>query len=137
MRKDRSEIKVPYDAAVLIVDDDAAFADLIETAFSRAGFQTGRAGNGKEGLEKIESFEPHLVLTDLMMPDMGGYEFLRELRAGEGRGLPVIVMSSRKMDPSTVEMLRMEHNVSRFFAKPLKAAELIACVRKELGMPDA
>lgn len=80
---------------ILIVEDEKPLADALEGELQSEGFDTAKAENGQKGLEKMETFKPHLILLDLIMPVMDGKTMLRKLRGmSEYKYLPVIVLTN-------------------------------------------
>jgi len=120
------------DKLVLIVEDDESVGDLFFYVVRREGFRTEQAADGKEALEKARLLHPALILLDLMLPRLGGYEILRELQEGDTAGIPIVLASSRDMDSTTLEMLRREPNVKDFMQKPVDARALAALLHKLL-----
>lgn len=117
---------------VLILEDDTGMADLLAILLQKEGFVTETVGDGKKGLDRVVSYEPAIILTDLMMPGLGGYEFLRELQA-QGLGkIPVIVISARSMDPRMLGTIKNEPNVIDFIPKPVKPFLLSGALAKAL-----
>jgi CheY-like chemotaxis protein len=83
---------------VLVVEDDASARDLIRRALEDEGWEVDEAENGRIALERLAEREPALVLLDLMMPEMDGFEFLETLRAGgEAPGVPVVVITAKEL----------------------------------------
>ena len=80
-------------ARILVVDDDAPVRVLLDHVLARAGYDVMVAADGEEALSKIRADGPDLVILDLMMPVMDGWEVLRQLRAG-GNAPPVLVVSA-------------------------------------------
>ena len=110
---------------ILVVDDDEDILVLLEKVVTNEGFQVDTAASGKQALEKIIANPPSLVLLDLMLPDMGGYEVLRQLQAQDATvRIPVIIVTGRMMDKSTVETFSSEVNVTKFLAKPIRPSVL-------------
>ena len=70
---------------VLVVDDEPAIADLVGTALRYEGFDVATAGNGRDVLTMVESFRPELIVLDIMLPDLDGFEVQRRL-ADRGQG---------------------------------------------------
>jgi CheY-like chemotaxis protein len=88
-------------ATILIVDDERPIRELLADVLGGAGHGTLLAPHGREALAHLERARPDLVLTDLMMPVMGGAELCRRLRAGEAtREIPIIVMSTLSAWPA-------------------------------------
>ena len=119
---------------VLVVDDDEPIQEFMKIVIEREGFQTMIASNGAVGLEIAKAYKPSLILTDIMMPQMDGYQMIRKLQEdGETRGIPVMIISSKQMDQSTKDMLKMEPNVKDFVEKPIKPGELTKQLHVHLG----
>ena len=102
-------------AKILIVDDAKFTRTMLKKMIVEFGYETIEAGNGREGLEKITSEEPDLVLTDILMPEMEGTELLALLRE-TNMDVKVIVISANIQD--TVKDQCMNLGVSEFFGKP-------------------
>jgi two-component system KDP operon response regulator KdpE len=122
----------PSDRLVLLVDDDENIRSLLEMSLEMEGFKIITAGNGLEAQKKLADKSPDLIITDLMMPGQGGYEFLRELQAQGGGRTPIFVVSASKLDSSTINMIRAEANVVEFVPKPIAMALFLANVHKVL-----
>lgn len=122
----------PKDKLVLVVDDDDAIRDLIEMTASSQGFQVVTAENGLKAAAKLSEKPVDLIITDLMMPGQGGYEFLRTLQQAGGANVPVFVVSASQLDTSTVQMIRQEANVVEFIPKPIKMPLFVAALHKHL-----
>ena len=90
------------------------------------GFQVATAYDGHEGAQKVAERAPDLIITDLMMPGKGGYEFLRDLQVTGHGAIPVLVISASLVNDSTVKLIRQEANVIEFIRKPLPMAALVA-----------
>jgi CheY-like chemotaxis protein len=129
---DEEALGAPGDKLVLVVDDDPLIRDLLELTLGAAGFKVALAVNGQDAAAKLDKAEPQLIITDLMMPGQGGFEFMRTLPgAGAGR-VPVVVITASQLDASTVAMMKQEANVVEFFAKPIKMNALILALHKHL-----
>jgi CheY-like chemotaxis protein len=113
---------------VLIVDDDEDLRILARKALVRAGHEVRESGTGEEGLTLVESWHPQLVLLDLNMPGMDGFEVLRRLRSQqEGRTLPVIVLTAMGDEESARSSFQL--GATDFLAKPFSPPQLDARVR--------
>jgi PAS domain S-box-containing protein len=119
-------------AHILVVDDNADMRDYVcRLLVTRWHVET--ATNGREALAVIREQKPSLVLTDVMMPVMDGYEFLRELRGDpELRALPVILLSARAGEEARVEGL--DSGADDYLTKPFSARELVARVNTNLEL---
>ena len=125
--------KNPGNKLILIVDDDTLGLSLYETTIGTEGFKVITAVNGHDARSKLQTQTPDLIITDLIMPREGGFEFLRNLQAeGVGR-VPIFVITASKMNESTVSMIRSEANVVEFMSKPVAKTALIAALHKYLG----
>jgi CheY-like chemotaxis protein len=81
---------------VLVVDDDPAISGLVQLVLSRDGYQVYVAGNGQEGIAMAREVQPNLVLMDITMPDMDGYEATRQMKADKGlQNIPVIFLTGK------------------------------------------
>ena len=110
--------------AVLIVEDDATTRDMLRRSLEREGCAVLEADNGRRGLERLQEQRPGLILLDLMMPEMDGFEFVATLRQrAEWRTIPVVVVTAK--DLSQAERQRLQGNVERIITKG-------ACSREEL-----
>jgi len=95
---------MPEENKILIVDDDSMIARMYQERFSRDGFEVILAFNGEEGLEKAEKEKPDIILLDIMMPKMNGYEMLKILKEKEETAsIPVIILSSLGADQELIE----------------------------------
>jgi len=103
-------------APVLIVDDDKLTRDLVKRSLESEGFQVVEANNGRIALEQMESTKPGLILLDLLMPEMDGFEFLAELRRQERwRSIPVVVVTAKNLDGA--DRTRLNGYVERILEK--------------------
>jgi DNA-binding response OmpR family regulator len=120
------------DKLVMIVDDDESVRDLLEFVVKKEGFRVETAGDGEEGLNKIQAMLPDIILLDLMLPRYGGFEVLRQLQGGATAKIPIVIITGRYTDRTTAEMIRQESNVMDFMEKPLKPAVLAMTLHKLL-----
>ena len=114
---------------ILIVDDDestlSALADLLEVE----GYRVEKARNGKEALEKLLSGAPGLILLDLKMPVMDGWQFLTERAKNESASVtPVVLLSGLPFIPNAP-------GVADFLSKPINPARVLSCVRRFCDLP--
>ena len=78
---------------VLVIDDETAISRMLSMALSRKGYQVDTADSGEEGINKLQSNEYHLVITDILMGKMSGNEVLEKVKELKGDSIPVIAMS--------------------------------------------
>ncbi len=89
--------------SVLVVDDDPDKRMLLTVALQMAGYEVRTANDGEEGLLAVESFQPDLIITDVMMPKMDGYELARRVRANPAtRFLPIIIQTAARNDAQDI-----------------------------------
>lgn len=118
---------------VLVVDDSKAIRAVIEASLSAIDCEFRFAGDGSTGLAMIEADEPDLVLLDVHMPGMDGYEVCRRIRAlPRLRLLPVVMITARTHSEDRVKAL--ECGADDFMTKPFERAELVARVRSSLRL---
>ena len=111
-------------ASVLVVEDDPATRELLRTSLEKDGISVLEACNGMEGLQKLATVRPALILVDLMMPEMDGFQFTNEVRSHpEWKEIPIIVMTAK--DIAAEDRTLLDGHVSRILQKG-------ACGREEL-----
>src|SRR6266540_3166441 len=120
---------------ILIVDDTPHNVKMLVDLLSAKGYATVTAASGQEGLELVEAERPDLVLLDVMMPGMDGYEVCRRIRANPNYGiLPVVMVTA--LDPARERIKGLEAGADDFLTKPVNMAELVARVRSLLRIKD-
>jgi CheY-like chemotaxis protein len=124
---------VPGDKLVLMVDDDESLLDLMEHVVKKEGFRTDRAADGPEALRKAQALNPDVIVLDMMLPGLGGYEVMRQLQAAGCGDIPIIVVTGRSMDQSGIKVIRQEPNVKEFLAKPVRPAVLASALHRILN----
>jgi DNA-binding response OmpR family regulator len=118
---------------ILCIEDEPEMIDLIRLILTRRGFEVSGANGGKEGLEAIRANHPDLVLLDLMMPDMDGWEVYQQMKADEStRDIPVIVVTAKAQSIDKVLGLHIA-KVDDYIAKPFSPQELMNSVDAVLG----
>ncbi|MCU1377034.1 MAG: response regulator transcription factor [Acidimicrobiales bacterium] len=117
------------EARVLVVDDDANITDLVGTALRYEGFGVEVAGSGRAAIEAVASFRPDLLVLDVMLPDLDGFEVSRRLTA-EGRRVPTLFLTARDATEDKVRGLTLGGD--DYVTKPFSLEELIARVRSVL-----
>jgi len=114
---------------VLVVDDERNIRDLVQVALKFHGCSVTTAGSGKDALRQAESTRPDLIVLDVMMPDMDGFEVCRRLRAA-GNEVPVIFLTARDTSSDTVTGLAIGGD--DYVTKPFSVEALVARVRAVL-----
>ena len=113
---------------ILVVEDESAIVDIVCRALRRHGYETESAGDGDAALDKAATLRPDLVILDLMLPKMDGWEVCRRLRAmPETASTPVIILTARRDERDIIEGL--EIGADDYIKKPFSLAELVARVR--------
>ncbi len=117
---------------VLVVDDDQATREMLARQLDKAGWQVETANNGRQALVALEKILPDLILSDLMMPEMDGFELIEHLRRhAQWQAIPVVVLTAK--DISSEERQRLHAGVSRVFQKgAYKREDLLREVRMAL-----
>jgi CheY-like chemotaxis protein len=115
------------DLLVLIVDDDEDLRFLARKALARSGYRVIESENGRDGLDQIRSKSPDLLILDLNMPGMDGFEVLRALGSGGAGPLPVLVLTSQGDENSARQSFEL--GATDFLAKPFTSPQLDARVR--------
>ena len=118
---------------IVCIEDEPEMIELIRLILSRRGFDVYGAPGGKEGLEMVREMHPDLVLLDLMMPEMDGWEVYQQMKADAStRDIPVIVVTARAQNIDKVLGLHIA-KVDDYIAKPFGPQELMDSVEKILG----
>jgi len=114
---------------VLVCDDERHIVRLIQVNLERQGYNVVTAFDGKEGLEKIRSERPNLVVLDVMMPYMDGFEVLKTIRREpETENLPVIMLTAKAQDKDVFE--GYHYGADMYLTKPFNPMELISFVKR-------
>jgi two-component system alkaline phosphatase synthesis response regulator PhoP len=114
---------------ILIIDDEAVIRKAIRMACEKEGYDIVEAENGTEGLRLLETSKPDLILLDLMLPDVSGFDVCREIRKSGAR-LPVIILSAKTEEIDIV--VGLEIGADDYITKPFRARELLARIAAHL-----
>jgi two-component system, OmpR family, response regulator len=114
---------------VLVVDDESSITELVATVLRYEGFQVKTAANGRKALAAVTSFRPHLMVLDVMLPDLDGFEIQKRL-AADGTRTPILFLSARDAAEDKVHGLTM--GADDYVTKPFSLEELVARVRTVL-----
>jgi len=113
---------------ILVIEDDPTTARLLAVHLARSGLECHHAANGKSGLAAFDSIKPHLVLLDIMMPDMDGHEVCARIRASST--VPIIMITARTESADQVQSFKS--GADDYVAKPFDLALLMARVMAHL-----
>ncbi len=119
-------------ARILIVDDTRANAELLEAHLDGSGHETRIATNGEEALREATSFRPDVVLLDVMMPKISGFEVCKRLRADPATSRVGVLMVTALDQPTDIERA-VEVGTDDFVTRPINKTELLVRVRALLG----
>ncbi len=119
---------------IVLAEDEPQIARLIEFKLKKEGYEVTWTENGEEALKAIKADKPDLILLDVMMPVMDGYEVLRRLKENESlRSIPVVMLTARAQEKDVVKGIDM--GAEDYITKPFHPAELLARVKRILGKP--
>lgn len=110
---------------ILVIDDEEALRDLIELVLRRENFQVQTAEDGKSALQVLDTFQPDLVILDLMLPDYSGYDLCKEIV--KRQAVPVIMVSAK--NEIIDKVLGLELGAEDYITKPFDNRELIARIK--------
>ena len=114
---------------ILAVDDERHIVRLVEVNLQRAGYEVVTAYDGREALEKVKSENPDLVVLDVMMPYMDGFEVLKHLKAEpETAEIPVIMLTAKAQDADVFR--GWQSGVDCYLTKPFNPMELLTFVKR-------
>jgi two-component system phosphate regulon response regulator PhoB len=124
---------------ILVVDDEADIVALVAYHLAKAGYRVSTAGNGSDALAAARQERPALVILDLMLPGLSGYEVLEQLRAGEPtRDVAVLMLTARRDEPDRIRGLTL--GADDYLTKPFSPQELVlrvGAILRRLHAPPA
>ena len=119
---------------ILCIEDEPEMIDLIRLILNRHGFDVQGADGGREGLEMVKKNPPDLILLDLMMPDIDGWEVYQQIKADEKtKHIPVIVVTAKAQNIDKVLGLHIA-KVDDYISKPFSPNALLESVQKVLDI---
>lgn len=120
---------------VLIIDDEPSTRTILERILRKDGFQTWQAQNGKVALEKIRSVQPDLIISDILMPELDGFELITKLReTPETQDIPFIFLSVKDDPVDQLKGFRMGAN--EYLVKPFTSAGILDAVKRVMEKAD-
>ncbi|MEA2126842.1 MAG: two-component system, OmpR family, response regulator [Solirubrobacteraceae bacterium] len=130
-------MNAPNAVKVLVVDDEPNIVDVISMALRYEGFEVASAGTGEEALAQVESFRPNLMVLDVMLPDMEGFEVAKKLGADRAQ-VPIVFLTAR--DATADKIRGLTTGGDDYVTKPFSLEELVARIRtilRRTGSADA
>jgi DNA-binding response OmpR family regulator len=119
---------------ILIVDDEPDLLEILSIIFKAYGYETRTATDGQAGLEAAKAEKPDLIIMDVMMPRMNGYEACRAMREVPGLAdVPVIMLSAKSQQAD--KLGGIDSGADAYLAKPFDNLQVLAKVRELLGEP--
>ncbi len=114
---------------VMVVDDSLTVRKITSRMLTREGFEVATAKDGVDGLQQLQDIDPDIILLDIEMPRMDGFEFARNVRADQKtKGIPIIMITSRTADKHRNHA--MEIGVNEYMGKPYQEEQLLAKIRE-------
>lgn len=118
-------------AKIMVVDDSPNTLRVVGYALEAEGYEVMTAETGAEALEKISAEQPHLVVLDIMLPDMTGLQVCHQLRSKvETAEIPIIMLTGKDQIPDKIRGLQA--GADAYIVKPIKASAVVACVVEAL-----
>lgn len=120
----------PAHPNVIYIEDDREMIDLVSLILNRRGFRVKGAQGGREGLALVLEDQPDLILLDLMMPDMDGWDVYHQIKANEStRNIPVIIITAKAQEIDRVLGLHIA-KVDDYLCKPFRPQELLDSIER-------
>ena len=124
----------PHEARLLVVDDEPNILELLSVSLRFSGFEVHTASNGQQALTQARAVKPDLLVLDVMMPELDGFEVVRRLR-GEGSRAPVLFLTAKDATEDKVRGLTLGGD--DYVTKPFSLEEVVARIRAVLRRGDA
>lgn len=118
--------------SVLVVEDDLDLLGLMEMVLEEAGHRVRTAGDGARALERVAEEMPGLILLDMRMPVMNGWEFAREFRSRHGRACPIVVVTAAE----NAQLRAAEVEAEGYLSKPFDLEDVLSLVERFLAAKD-
>lgn len=114
---------------ILVVDDERHIVRLVQVNLERAGYEVVTAYDGEEALQKVREERPDLIVLDIMMPKMGGFEVMKHLKADPTtRDIPVIMLTAKAQDADVFR--GWQSGVDCYLTKPFNPLELLTFIKR-------
>lgn len=123
----------PSDYKILVVDDNEFNVHLMDILLTKEKYRIIKAGSGIEALEKVRTDNPDLILLDIMMPDMNGYEVMAKLKADEEhKDIPVVLLTAVSTPDDIVKGFKL--GASDYITKPFSKEELLIRINHQISL---
>jgi len=123
------ETKPEQGKTILIVDDDLDCRTLVRTVLANNGYTVEQASDGFEALERLKSFKPDLVVLDIMMPGLSGYDVvIRMKQHPETQNIPIVMLTAKGEDEDVL-LGYSEYQVDYYIPKPFTSRQLISGIK--------
>src|SRR6476620_9923404 len=120
---------------ILAVDDEKHIVRLVQINLQKAGYEVATANTGREALERVKEFGPDLIVMDVMMPEMDGFEALKKLKENAAtREIPVIMLTAKAQDADVFR--GWQSGADLYLTKPFNPAELLSFVKRLLASQE-
>ncbi|MEJ2344171.1 MAG: response regulator [Gammaproteobacteria bacterium] len=120
-------------ARILIVDDSPTEIHVLKTMLEKNGFETLAADSGEQGIEMAKTEQPDLILMDIVMPGLNGFQATRQLTKGDDTSsIPVIIVTTK--DQKTDEVWGLRQGAKDYITKPAQEADLVSKINSVLGI---
>lgn len=117
---------------ILLIEDDASVRDLVGTLLRKNGYELQEAENGLEGLRALETFQPQLIIADVLMPELDGLTFVKALKnRRETKAIPIIFLTAKSDPLSMIEGINV--GAKFYITKPFQIEDVLSKVNKVLG----
>ncbi len=123
-------------ARILVVDDDPYITSMLRKLFERKGFIVDDAQDGKQALEMMKRELPDLVVTDIIMPEMEGAEFIMKVRTMAPQMKIIAISGGGRIKPADYLDLAKKLGADRTFPKPVKQSDMLTAVDELLSLPS-
>lgn len=118
-------------AHIFIIDDSPTDVHVLVTLLERAGHEVSSVSNAEEGIERVRADQPDLIIMDVVMPGMNGFQATRTLSRDEGtKHVPIVMITTKSME--TDRVWGMRQGAKAFITKPVNEKELLACINELL-----
>ncbi|WP_266159933.1 response regulator [Dyella silvatica] len=118
-------------AHIFIIDDSPTDVHVLVTLLERAGHEVSSVSNAEEGIERVRADQPDLIIMDVVMPGMNGFQATRTLSRDEAtKHVPIVMITTKSME--TDRVWGMRQGAKAFITKPVNEKELLACINELL-----